>query len=130
MFVASLKSYNYGVTYVRLTSFILSIVFLDTISTGLVAMKENKSSVFFVFERNLFQWFDWFYFLIHLKSFYVSYWLFIYIKCWFLFQTYSPKQILFPATVYRRPSSCNRQRAIIVFLASLQTYNYGVTYFQ
>ena len=73
LFVASIQSYNYGVTYFRLIYFILSIFCSNTISTCFVAISENEVSLFFVLERKLFLRFDWFYFSIDLKSLYDSY---------------------------------------------------------
>ena len=50
LFVASLHSYDYGVAYFRLTSFILSVFLSKTISKGFVAITARKVS-FFLFWR-------------------------------------------------------------------------------
>ena len=54
LFVASLQSYNYVVTYSLLTSFILSIVFADTTCSYFVAITAKKVSLFYVLDKQIF----------------------------------------------------------------------------
>ena len=61
LFVASPQAYDYGVTYFRWTSFILSITFSKNIQR-FRRYNSKEVSLFFVLERNLFLRLDWFYF--------------------------------------------------------------------
>ena len=62
LFLSLIQSYYYGVTYIRLTSFVSSMVFLKKISTGFLAIITNKVDLFFVFDKKLFLQFDCFIF--------------------------------------------------------------------
>ena len=84
--------YNYVVIYFWLTYFILSIVGLKTISTEFFAITANKVSLFFLFDQNLFLWFECFIILNNMKSLYESYWPYLYIIYHLFFQTSDLKQ--------------------------------------
>ena len=111
LFVASIQYYNYRVKYFRLNSFILSTVCFDTISTIFFSITKNEVSLIYVLKQNLFLIFDWFCFLIHLKSFYESHLplstLFI-----ILFFNYSIKNQLYAATSYHLLPSHKLHQAI------------------
>ena len=60
LFLALMYSYHYGVTYIQLTSFHLSIMFSNTISTDFVSITSKKVSLFLIFYTNLCLWIDCF----------------------------------------------------------------------
>ena len=90
-FVALINSNYYTIISFWLSHFILSIIFLNIISTNFVAI----TCLFFVLDRNLFLQFGCIYFSGKIKSSYEYYWPSIYIVYYFLFQTSYLKQTLF-----------------------------------
>ena len=54
LFLVLIQAYLYGFTYIRLTSFILSVVYLNTISNVFVAIIENKVSLCFFGSKSCF----------------------------------------------------------------------------
>ena len=79
IFVASIHLYNYSFAQFQFTPFILSIICLNTISTGLGPITANKVCRFSVFGENLFLHLTRCIFLIYTKSMYESYLPLIYI---------------------------------------------------
>ena len=73
LFDASLNSYDSTVKHFWITYFILSIISLDTISTGFVDITGKEVSLFVFLEQTLFLLFDRYYFLIFPKWVYTSY---------------------------------------------------------
>ena len=99
LFVTSLQSRDYVFTLLQLNYFILSIVFLNTISTGFFSITAKKASLSFFFERNLFLQFDWFYFryLPNIIVWFIP--TIIYIIYHSIFRSSDSKLSLFDATV-------------------------------
>ena len=92
LFVASIHSWNYGVTYIQLTYFILSNI---------------------VLELNLFLWFDCLVFSIYIKSLYEAYWKFLYIISLFLFHKSDSKPTICCHWKWYS-SSCKWKQSIIM----------------
>ena len=102
LLVTMIKSCNYVVIYFRFAYFILSIVFLNKISIGLVSITSNKAYIFFVFVQNLFIRLDRFYFFEKhevivwvLLTIYIHYLSFPFSKIWLETDSPLPLQLLF-----------------------------------
>ena len=129
--VLLLHNYSHAITVLHSLFYIIN-SFSNKISTGFVSTTENKVSIYFFLEQNLFLWFYWFYFLIYLKS---------------LYESYLPLSILFLILFFNHPIrnqfyflplhsvvapfvSDNGPSVFVLFVASIQYYNYGVKYFR
>ena len=90
LFITLIHSYDYGVTYFWLTYLIWLTVCFNKISTGFVAITENKVTLNFVLFLRLY----WIYYLKNMKTLFKSYWPFIKITYHLIFQTYDSKLAL------------------------------------
>ena len=121
--------YNYVVIYFWLTYFILSIVGLKTISTEFFAITANKVSLFFLFDQNLFLWFECFIILNNMKSLYESYWPYLYIIYHLFFQTSDLKQTSAATSNIVALVVSGKGKSSYFFAALINWYNYVVIYF-
>ena len=111
--------------------FILWSVCLNTISTGFVALPENRVTLIYFQEKNLFLRFDWFNYMMYLKLWHESslplFALFLILS--FNNQICNQISLLILHTVISPVLIDNMPSSFVLFVASLQSYKYGLTYF-
>ena len=128
LFIASLQSYYYGITLFQLISYILSI-FLGHNIYRFCCYNRKKVKFIFCFGETLFLRFDWLYSSIYLKSLYESYLPLSTSFLIFVFNHPIQNKLLPLHTIVALVVSNNGLLLFVSFVASLQTDNYGITFF-
>ena len=115
----------YGVTYIRLMYFILSIIWSNKISTDFITI----TAIVFVFFKCCFCEFNSIYYFKNIKSLIESYWPFIYIINHFLFKHLIQNWLsTVTETVVTPVVSDKEQQLFVLFVALINSYFYSDDY--